>query len=103
MPVAKLFQALGDTTRLEIVQRLSSGQKYTLSSVSNGLDISRQGARKHLQILADANIVILEQKGRDVQVRLDRKTLDTGKEYIAKLERQWDARLEALRQVLEKK
>jgi DNA-binding transcriptional ArsR family regulator len=97
MAVAELFRALGDPTRLEMVRRLSSGAPQTITSVSSGLNISRQGARKHLQILADANVVTLEPKGRDTDVSLDRNTLEQGKVFIAELELRWDERLEALR------
>jgi len=101
MAVAELFRALGDPTRLEIVRRLSSGSSYTLTTVSTGLQITRQGARKHLQILADAKLVHLEPKGRDTAVILDRETLDEGREFIAKLEKQWDMRLEKLKKFVE--
>ena len=101
MAVAELFRALGDSTRLEIVRRLSSGASYTLTTVSSGLDITRQGARKHLQILADAKVIRLEPRGRDTDVRLDLHTLEQGKAFIAELELRWDKRLEALRQFVD--
>jgi DNA-binding transcriptional ArsR family regulator len=97
MAVAELFRALGDPTRLEMVKRLSDGTPYTISTVSMGLDITRQGARKHLQILADAGLVTLVPKGRDTSVHLERVNLEQGKAFIAELERRWDMRLEALR------
>lgn len=101
MAVAELFRALGDPTRIEIVTRLSSGTPHTITSVSSGLEISRQGARKHLQILADAKVITLETKGRDTNVCLDRNTLDQGKAFIAELELRWDKRLEALRRFVD--
>ena len=101
MAVAELFRALGDPTRLEMVRRLSSGTPQTISTVSNGLDITRQGARKHLQILADAKVISLEPHGRDTDVRLDRESLERGKSFIIELELRWDKRLEALRQFVD--
>ena len=97
MAVVELFRALGDPSRLEIVRRLSSGEPYTINSISKGLEITRQGARKHLQILADAHLIILESIGRDTRVRLDRETLEQGRAFIVELERRWEKRLEALR------
>jgi DNA-binding transcriptional ArsR family regulator len=101
MGTAELFRALGDPTRLEMVRRLSSGTPYTMTSVSSGLKITRQGARKHLQILADAKLVTLKPKGRDTHVVLEREALERGKAFIAELERQWDMRLEALREFVD--
>lgn len=103
MPVAELFRALGEPTRLEMVERLSNGESHTISSLSEGLKISRQGARKHLQVLADSKIIILATKGRNTTVKLDRRTLDRGKNFIIKLELRWEKRLEALRDIVDKK
>jgi len=103
MAVAELFRALGDPTRIEMVTRLSSGAPHTITSVSSGLEISRQGARKHLQILADAKVITLEAKGRDTNVYIDRNTLDQGKAFITELELRWDKRLEALRHFVDDK
>jgi len=101
MAVSEIFRALGDPYRLEMVQRLSAGLPCSISAVSADLGISRQGARKHLQVLLDAKMITLEQKGRDVMVTLDRETLDLAKAYFTNLERQWDRRLDALRRFVE--
>ena len=100
-PVAQVFQALGDPVRLEMVQRLSRNQPCTIDTVSRGLGISRQGARKHLQVLADARLVVLEPKGREVHVQLEASAFDQVKAFIARLEREWDRRLEKLRKFVE--
>lgn len=103
MAVAELFRALGEPTRLEMVRRLSSGAPQTISSVSSGLDISRQAARKHLQVLADAEVVSLAPKGRDTIVRLELAKLDEGRAFISEIEQLWDQRLEALRRFVDEK
>ncbi|RYX81012.1 metalloregulator ArsR/SmtB family transcription factor [bacterium] len=101
MTVADTFKALGDPVRLEMVQRLASGASYTVGGLSNGLGITRQGARKHLQVLTEAKLITLEPKGRETQVRLDRDSLETARSFITELERRWDKRLEALRDFVE--
>lgn len=103
MQVTELFRALGDPTRLEMVRRLASCERHTISTVSSKLHITRQGARKHLQILVDARVISLKRKGRDTEVLLLRDTLDQGKSFITNLELQWDKRLYALRQFVEKR
>ena len=103
MEVSAVFRALGDPIRLEMVRRLASGESYTITTVSRGLDITRQGARKHLQILADARVISLLKKGRDTEVRLLRDTLDQGKAFIEELEQKWDMRLSALKKFVENK
>jgi DNA-binding transcriptional ArsR family regulator len=101
MIVSDLFRALGDPTRLEMIHRLSSGAPYTITTISSGLKISRQGARKHLQILVDANVITLEPKGRDTSVYLNKDSLELGRKFILKLEEKWDQRLEALRRFVD--
>jgi DNA-binding transcriptional ArsR family regulator len=103
MAVAELFRALGEPTRLEMVRRLSDGPApHTITTLSKGLVISRQAARKHLQVLADAHVITFTPKGRDTVVRLERGSLEAGKAFIAEIERGWDERLEALQNLLEK-
>lgn len=101
MAVAEIFRALGDPVRLEMVQRLSNGKPATITVVSGGLGITRQGARKHLQVLEEAGIVYLIPQGRDVMVHLAPDTLDKAKDFIAQLEAQWDQRLQALKKFVE--
>lgn len=83
--------------RLEIVTRLADGSPYTIGSLSEGLGISRQGARKQLQVLVSAEIVQLEPAGREINVTLCNDQLETARLFIAKLEHQWDQRLQALK------
>ena len=97
-----LFHALGDPTRLKMVERLSTGRSLTINYLTGGLKISRQGARKHLQILTDAKIIILSPNGRETLVNLDFEVLDKGREFILRLERDWEKRLEALQEFVDK-
>ncbi|MBX3119300.1 MAG: helix-turn-helix transcriptional regulator [Fimbriimonadaceae bacterium] len=101
MAVAEVFRALGDPVRLEIVRRLSQDTPYTISNLTEDLGVTRQGARKHLQVLENSRLIILRPEGRQVRVSLDAETLKKAKSFIAELEAKWDARLEALRQFVE--
>lgn len=98
---AVVFNALGDKTRLKIIKRLSKEKYFTITQVSLGLNITRQGARRHLQVLANAELINLQPDGRDVLVTLNPATLNQAKKFIAMLEEKWDARLEALKNFVE--
>jgi DNA-binding transcriptional ArsR family regulator len=102
MLVAETFKALGDPVRLEIIERLSSGSSYTLGSVSKDLGLTRQGARKHLQVLVDAQLVTMVPVGRQTTVTFKPAALKEANSFMAQLERKWDERLEALRDYVEK-
>jgi DNA-binding transcriptional ArsR family regulator len=101
MVVAETFKALGDPVRLEMVRRLSSGSTYTVGTLSDGLGVTRQGARKHLDVLVKAEIVFLKPKGRETEVKLEVASLEAAREFIAEMEGLWDARLRALRVFVE--
>ena len=101
MAAAELFRALGDPVRLEIVQRLSRQDRWTINALSDGLGQTRQGVRRHIQVLADVHLIRLEPRGREVLVQLDAQGISEAKEFIAAIERQWDRRLEALRRFVE--
>ncbi|MBC3764408.1 ArsR/SmtB family transcription factor [Neptunicella marina] len=102
MNEANIYKALGDPIRLEMIKRLAHGNDYTISALSSDLGITRQGARKQLQVLVSVNLVRLKQQGRETKVHLDVKTLNIAQQFIAKLERQWESRLLALKDFAEK-
>lgn len=101
MLVAETFKALGDPIRLEMMRRLSDGSHYTVGGLSDGLGLTRQGARKHLQVLADVELVSLQASGRQTEVRLNPRSLAIAGSFIADLELRWDKRLQALREFIE--
>lgn len=103
MTTAQLFKALGDPTRLHIIEKLVADKAMTLSNLSEDVAISRQGVRKQIKVLESAGLVRLLPAGREVQVVLDMSKLEQGKAFIAKLEAAWDKRLLRLKQISEKR
>ncbi|WP_339669799.1 helix-turn-helix domain-containing protein [Dasania marina] len=101
MNQAEVYKALGDPLRLQIVTRLASGSAYTIGELSKNLGLTRQGARKQLQVLVSAKLVQLIPKGRETAVVLDIEKLKAARQFIAQLERQWDQRLHALKVFVE--
>lgn len=101
MTEAEIYKALGDPVRLQIVTRLAGSPRATIGELSKDLGISRQGARKQLQVLVSAHVVHLRPQGRETQVVLDTETLETARRFISGLESQWDQRLEALKNLVE--
>lgn len=99
--LAAIFRALGDPVRLEMVRRLSTGKPTTIAGLTQGLGVTRQGARKHLQVLADTSLAVLQPKGRDVQVQLAPETLERARAFIFDMESRWDSRLQTLKKLLE--
>jgi DNA-binding transcriptional ArsR family regulator len=101
MVEAQIYRALGDPIRLKIVKRLSTKPSSTIGDLSRNLGVSRQGARKQLQVLVNAHVVHLTQRGRRTFVTLDTRTLEVARAFITQLEHQWDVRLAALKKFVE--
>ncbi|MBX3097758.1 MAG: winged helix-turn-helix transcriptional regulator [Fimbriimonadaceae bacterium] len=100
MSAAPLFRALGDETRLQILERVGSDPQR-ISDIAIGMSISRQGVRKHLNILEDAGLVRLEAIGREVQVTAQPDGLAEGRRLIAQIESRWEERLRRLKAFVE--
>lgn len=101
MSAASIYKALGDPIRLEIVRRLASCNSSTLGELSQDLGVSRQGARKQIQVLVSAQLVHLTQCGRITEARLDHATLQQAQQHLDQLGKLWDQRLLALKDFAE--
>ena len=62
---ALLFAALGDPTRLALLQRLSQGGPASISALADNFATTRQAVTKHLNVLAQTGIIDGERRGRE--------------------------------------
>ena len=61
----KVFRALADECRRELLDRLRAENGQTLGELCARLDMTRQAVSKHLAILEDANLVATVRRGRE--------------------------------------
>ena len=61
---AKMLKALGDTTRLRILELLRNGELCVCEIVPQ-IEASQSNISQHLRILRDAGIIELEKHGRE--------------------------------------
>ena len=100
---AALFAALGDSTRLQLVNRLGSGNTHSISGLSGGMKLSRQGITKHLRVLENAGIVKSARVGREIQFSLKPDSLVPLQDYLETISIEWDDALQRLQAYLERK
>jgi len=100
--VAPVFAALGDGIRLELLTRLSNGQPQSISQLTLGLSLTRQGVSKHLSILEQARLVTRKRVGRESQFSLQHRTLNDAGRYLDRASEQWDEAMGRLRDLVEK-
>jgi DNA-binding transcriptional ArsR family regulator len=62
--IDKVFKALADPSRRELLDRLHTKNGQTLSELCKGLDMARQSVTQHLGLLEDANLIAIQRQGR---------------------------------------
>ncbi|MGA8311739.1 MAG: helix-turn-helix domain-containing protein [Terriglobales bacterium] len=98
---ATLFAALGDETRLLLVARLCGGQPQSISQLTRGSKLTRQGVTKHLRVLERAGIVHCVHAGRESRFEFEQKSIEEMKDYLDFVSRQWDQALSRLKALVE--
>ncbi|MBY0357184.1 MAG: metalloregulator ArsR/SmtB family transcription factor [Candidatus Obscuribacterales bacterium] len=98
---APLFAALGDETRLSLVNKLSSGKPYSISELAEGHKLTRQAITKHLRVLEDVGLVHSIRSGRASLFELDLEPIKDINEYLDFVSRQWDQSLAKLKLFVE--
>ncbi len=61
----KVFKALADPTRRQLLDRLHAENGQTLRQLCARLNMSRQAVTKHLAVLETANLVVTIWRGRE--------------------------------------
>ncbi len=63
-----VFQGIADPTRRAILGRLVKEQ-LNLTTVADSYDISRQSVTKHIKVLMECGLVVIEKQGRERYVK----------------------------------
>jgi DNA-binding transcriptional ArsR family regulator len=99
-PLSRVFSALSDPTRRDIVARLAAGDA-SLTELAEPYDVTVQAVSKHLKVLEDAGLV---SRTRDAQRRpchLEAEVFDLMTKWIERYRQQAEERFERLDAVLE--
>jgi DNA-binding transcriptional ArsR family regulator len=65
MSMDKVFKALADPVRRQLLDRLHARNGQTLGELCEGYEMSRQAVMKHLAILEKANLIATQKQGRE--------------------------------------
>ena len=99
--LAQLFAALGEPTRLNVVDRLRDGSEHSIATIAMGLPISRQALTKHLKVLESAGIASSRRLGRETVYQMDPSGLLAAERWIAEVSSQWDRAIDRLKKHVE--
>jgi DNA-binding transcriptional ArsR family regulator len=92
----RLFRALADATRRDIVARLLAGEPASISALAARYDMSFAAVRKHVAVLEGAGLVTKDARGRERLVRGNPERIARARELLARLEELWRARFSQL-------
>jgi DNA-binding transcriptional ArsR family regulator len=99
---ALLFAALGDPTRLALLQRLSDRGPASISMLAESFQsMTRQGVTKHLRVLAAAGIIDGNRQGREQVWAINPTRLAEGRRCLEVIAGGWDEALTRLKAQVE--
>lgn len=81
--LATIFKALGDPTRVAIVQRLAASEQVCVCDLNAAFDLSQPTISHHLRILREAGLVEADRRGTWAYYRLVPDAIDSLREVFA--------------------
>jgi DNA-binding transcriptional ArsR family regulator len=97
--VDRLFHALADATRRDILHRCVRGDP-SVSQLADVYPMSFAAVQKHVAVLERAGLVTKERRGREQLVRTDRDAVGRARQILDELEAAWRGRVERMADVL---
>lgn len=95
----RLFQALADTTRRDIVRRVTVGE-YSVSGLAGLYTMSFAAVQKHVAVLERASLVTKEKRGREQIVRGNHDGLQKARQLLDEYEAMWRQRISRIADIL---
>ena len=93
--VDRIFRALADATRRDIVRRTLTGEA-SVSDLADHYDMSFAAVRKHVNVLAEAGLVSTHRSGRERRIRGNPATIRTARGLLESYETLWRGRIDRL-------
>ena len=96
----RLFQALADATRRDIVRATLEGE-HSVSSLARRYPMSFAAVQKHVAVLERAGLVVKRPSGREQLVRADIAVIRTVVALLDRYEEIWRGRIGRIRDLLD--
>jgi DNA-binding transcriptional ArsR family regulator len=97
--VDRIFQALADATRRDIVSRVMA-EEQSVSSLAREYAMSFAAVQKHVAVLERARLVNKVRRGREQLVHGDPATIRTATQLLDTYQQLWRARADRMNQIL---
>lgn len=97
--VDRIFRALADSTRRDIVRRTLS-REASVSELAGAYDMSFAAVQKHVAVLEGAGLVTKQPKGRERIVRGNPEAIRRAQTLLERYEQIWRSRIDRLDSLL---
>ena len=96
----RTFSALADPTRRALLARLEREDGLSVSELAKPFPVSLPAIMKHLDVLSEAGLLTRTKVGRTVSCRLNAEPMEDAMGWLARYQRFWTERLDALEAML---
>ena len=96
-----VFQGIADPTRRAILHMISL-QPLNVNSVSEKFDVSRTAVYKHIKILTECGLIVINQKGRERYCEAKLQKLSEVSDWVEQYRDIWTKRFDSLETYLQK-
>lgn len=90
--IDRVFHALADTTRRDIVTRVLAGEQASISVLAARYRMSFAAVQKHVAVLEGAGLVTKHAQGRERIIVGNPERIANVRELLGRLEELWKAR-----------
>jgi len=96
-----VFQAIADPVRRDIIELLAN-ETLTVNTIAEKFDVSRPAISKHLKILSECHIIVINQKGRERFCQIQPGNLIPAFLWLEQYRKLWDEKLDSFENYLMK-
>ncbi len=97
--VDRIFRALADATRRDIIRRTLAGEA-SVSELAGAYDMSFAAVQKHVAVLEGAGLVTKHPHGRERMVRGNLRAIQRAQALLERYEQIWRSRIDRLDELL---
>lgn len=94
-----VFQAIADPVRRDIIALLAN-ETLTVNTVAEKFDVSRPAISKHLKILKECGIIVINKQGRERFCQIQPRNLIPAFLWIEQYRNLWEEKLDSFEDYL---
>lgn len=94
-----VFQAISDPTRRDIIY-LIARQSLTPNNLADRFNVSRQAISKHIKILTECGLIVINVKGRERYCYVQPEKLNEVRDWLDQFRKLWERRFNKLDSIL---